>query len=118
MAATGLPSCSPQVFRDPSDGFRDHFSESLTAAEGAGSILLFSLAAARARIEAGSAELCHTLQRGQQQWELILAPERTQKHSQTWAQKQDTHAIYRKQIGKIEIPYREMRLQMLHCRHF
>lgn len=95
IVATGLSSYSPKVFRDPSEGFRDHFSESLTAAEGAGSILLFSLALACARIEAGSAELCHTLQRGHQQWEPILTPQHTQKHRQTWAQNH-THNIQKR----------------------
>ncbi|TNN80204.1 hypothetical protein EYF80_009529 [Liparis tanakae] len=47
--ATGRPSCSPQVFWDPSEGFRGHFSESLTAAEGVGGVRLLWLAAARAR---------------------------------------------------------------------
>lgn len=76
MVATGLTVTQPhKCFGTPSEGLRDHFSESLTAAEGAGSFApLFSLAASCARIEAGSAELCHTLQRGHQQWELILTP--------------------------------------------
>jgi len=67
--ATGLPSCSPQVFWDPSEGFRGHFSESLRAAEGVGSVLLFCLAAARK--EAGASPLRHTPQRGHQQWTRI-----------------------------------------------
>ena len=61
---TGLPSYSPQVLQDRYEGLWICFSESLTAAEGAGSILLFVLAVPCARIQLGLAELCHTVQRG------------------------------------------------------
>lgn len=92
-----------QVFWDPCEGIQDHFSECLTAAEGAGSVLLFSLAEDVCQDWGwlGRA-LPHTIQRAAA-WELNLRPKHTQTHMAT--ERTGTHTIYTEQTDKIRFLY-------------
>ena len=118
-AATGLPSCSPQVFRDPSEGFSGTtFQRAWQLQRELAQSCYSPWHWPVPGWKLAAAELCHTLQRGHQQWELILTHQNIHRNTDKYGHRNRTHThtqyIERKQIGQIHIPYKQTRLQRFH----